>query len=78
MNHHDMEILGIKNDDQIVVNSSSGTMLNAIAQSFDVPRGNVLAYYPEANVLTERTLDERSLTPNFKSVPVKIKLQKES
>ena len=78
MNHHDMEILGIKNDDQIVVNSTSGTMPNAIAQSFDVPRGNVLAYYPEANTLTERNLDERSLTPNFKSVPVKIKLQKES
>ena len=75
MNQQDMDLLKIKNDDQIVVSSSSGSMPNAIAQSFDIPRGNVLAYYPEANVLTERKLDERSLTPNFKSVPVNIKLQ---
>ena len=75
MNQQDMDLLKIKNDDKIVVSSSSGLMPNAIAQSFDIPRGNVLAYYPEANVLTERKLDERSLTPNFKSVPVNIKLQ---
>jgi anaerobic selenocysteine-containing dehydrogenase len=40
--------------------------------AFDVPRGNVMAYYPEANVLIATSHDPRSKTPAFKSVPVNI------
>jgi len=72
MNQEDMKKLDIENEESIVVESTSGTMHKVIAQSFDIPTGNVLAYYPEANVLTERKLDKRSLTPNFKSVAVRI------
>jgi anaerobic selenocysteine-containing dehydrogenase len=39
---------------------------------FDVARGCVAAYYPEANVLTGRDADPRSHTPAFKSCPVSI------
>ena len=36
----------------------------------DIRPGNLAMYYPEANVLVPRTLDERSKTPAFKSVAV--------
>lgn len=72
LNDKDMQSFEIKNGDRIHVRSSTGVMKNVKAQKFDLPPGNILAYYPEANVLTEGKLDLRSLTPNFKSVPVNI------
>jgi anaerobic selenocysteine-containing dehydrogenase len=39
---------------------------------FDLPEGNVMAYYPEANILTGTACDPRSKTPNFKSIQVHI------
>lgn len=69
----DMQRLGIKTGDAIEVVSASGTMTDVTAQMFDLPSGNLLAYYPEANVLTGSTVDPRSKTPNFKSVPVAIR-----
>ena len=39
---------------------------------FDLPTGNVMAYYPEANILLGREHDPRSKTPGFKSVAVSI------
>ena len=38
--------------------------------SFDVKRGGLLTYYPEANVLTGTAVDPSSRTPAFKSTPV--------
>jgi molybdopterin-dependent oxidoreductase alpha subunit len=70
---YDMQNLKLSNGDRINVNSEHGEMSNLIIQEFDIPPGNVLAYYPEANALTEHNLDPRSKTPNFKSVPVNIK-----
>ena len=32
----------------------------------------MLAYYPEANVLTSNNADPRSKTPSFKSIPVAV------
>ena len=37
---------------------------------FDIARGSVMAYFPEANVLTGTDVDPRSKTPAFKSTPV--------
>jgi len=37
---------------------------------FDVRRGNLLTYYPEANVLIPSAVDANSGTPAFKSVEV--------
>jgi anaerobic selenocysteine-containing dehydrogenase len=68
----DMERLSLNDGDKITVRSSTGKLENMKAQAFDIPPGNVLAYYPEANVLCEKRIDPRSFTPNFKSVPVAI------
>lgn len=68
----DMHRLGIKTGDRVTLESASGKMKNLKAQLFDIPPGNILAYYPEANVLSERRIDPRSKTPNFKSIPVKL------
>ncbi len=72
ISQHDMENLTLKNGDKVNVVSKTGRMENVKVQSFDLPPGNILAYYPEANILTEHELDPRSKTPNFKSVPVYI------
>ena len=68
----DMQRLGIQAGELINLVSSVGRMDNVKACLFDLPKGNLLAYYPEANVLTEHKLDPRSKTPNFKSVAVRI------
>jgi anaerobic selenocysteine-containing dehydrogenase len=41
--------------------------------AYDIPRGNVMAYYPEANILTSQICDPRSKTPAFKNITVQIK-----
>jgi hypothetical protein len=50
--------------------SAQGEMLALKVQPFDLPPGNLMAYYPEANCLTDRERDPRSRTPRFKSIPV--------
>jgi len=45
-------------------------MENVKLYAFDVPRGDMLAYYPEANILTSTDIDPRSRTPAFKSTSV--------
>ena len=39
---------------------------------FDIGRGDVMAYFPEANVLTRTAIDPRSKTLAFKATPVRI------
>jgi len=39
---------------------------------FDLPAGNAMAYFPEANILIGRATDPRSKTPAFKSIPIAI------
>lgn len=68
----DMRTMGVRDGDLVDVTSRQGTMLALTARSFDVPPGNVLAYYPEANCLTDRERDPRSQTPRFKSIPVRV------
>lgn len=72
----DMEKLNLNNGEKVNLCSRYGEMYNLVIQEFDLPMGNLLAYYPEANVLTEHNLDPRSKTPNFKSIPVQIKATK--
>ena len=68
----DMLELDIQTGDPVNLVSASGRMEKVNAQAFDLPAGNLLAYYPEANALTDGNLDPRSKTPNFKSTPVRI------
>ncbi|WP_370338993.1 FdhF/YdeP family oxidoreductase [Parvularcula marina] len=54
------------------VTSDHGEMRKVRVYPFDLPKGCVMAYYPEANALTGRSVDPRSRTPSFKSTPVSI------
>jgi anaerobic selenocysteine-containing dehydrogenase len=41
--------------------------------AYDIPAGSAGAYYPEANVLIPLAhFDQRSGTPSYKSVPVRV------
>jgi len=72
MNQEDIEALDAKAGDLIDLKSPHGEMLNVKVFSFNVPRGNLMAYYPEANVLIGTAHDPRSKTPAFKSVAVRV------
>lgn len=72
MNKNDMVKLGINTGDTVDLTSAQGIMRAVEAVGFDLPQGNVMAYYPEANVLISIAHDPRSKTPAFKSVPIRI------
>jgi molybdopterin-dependent oxidoreductase alpha subunit len=50
--------------------SEQGRMEGVTIKSFDLTPGSVMAYYPEANILTGTKIDPRSKTPSFKATPV--------
>ena len=54
--------------------SAHGRMDAVKVYMFDLPDGDLMAYYPEANILTGLDRDVRSKTPAFKSVPVNIQI----
>ena len=72
MNREDMADLELERGAKVTLRSADGVMSDVAVVPFDLPRGNLLAYYPEANVLTGQAVDERSRTPAFKSVPVAV------
>jgi molybdopterin-dependent oxidoreductase alpha subunit len=72
MNQDDINDLGIAAGDCVDIRSPQGEMKAVKVFVFDLPRGNVMAYYPEANVLIATAHDPRSKTPAFKSVAVTI------
>ena len=72
MNQEDISALGLNEGDIVNVSSAQGQMQAVTLYEFDLPRGDVLAYYPEANILTSTAVDPRSQTPAFKSTPVEI------
>ncbi|ACT59306.1 FdhF/YdeP family oxidoreductase [Hirschia baltica] len=72
MNKEDIVELGAQNGAKVNLRSSEGEMLSVSVVEFNIPRGNVMAYYPEANILTSTNVDPRSKTPAFKSVSVEI------
>ena len=71
LNAEDMAERGLSEGQGVRVTSDVGEM-RGVATRFDLPRGSVLAYYPEANVLVGTAVDPRSKTPAFKSVPVQV------
>jgi len=72
MNPEDMQRLGFNAGDTADLQSSHGRMAAVTVYSFDLPAGNAMAYYPEANVLIGRRIDPRSKTPAFKSIAISI------
>ena len=72
MNAEDIADLGIEAGENVLIKSAYGEMQNVKVFAFNLPRGNVMAYYPEANVLIGTEHDPRSKTPAFKSVAVSV------
>lgn len=72
MNVEDIAELNIQAGDAVNIASAYGEMQKVKVFGFNLPRGNVMAYYPEANTLIGTEHDPRSKTPAFKSVAVKI------
>ena len=72
VNVDDARDLGVAEGARVDLVSDTGRMEGLRLRVFDLPRGTVAAYYPEANVLTTRRSDPRSHTPAFKSVPVSL------
>ena len=70
----DMLSLGIGPGRRVTLRSEQGELCGLEVREFDLPPGNLMDYYPEANVLTGRRTDPRSQTPAFKSTPVAVEL----
>ena len=78
MNRDDMAELGLAEGQRVdLENRTAGRERHARAfrvVGFDVPRGIVATYFPEANVLVPvESFAEKSHTPAYKSVPVTIR-----
>ena len=72
MNTRQIRRLGIQEGHLVDIVSAFGKMDGVKVYSFDLPDGDLMAYYPEANRLIGLDKDPRSKTPAFKSVPVDI------
>lgn len=72
MNADDIAELGLASGDYVNLRSPFGEMQAVKVFVFDVPRKNLLAYYPEANILIGTAQDPRSKTPAFKSVAIAV------
>lgn len=72
MNKQDIVNNGFKIDEKVTLQSFTGIMENVAVKEFDICPGNVMAYFPEANILVNKQVDEKSRTPGFKSTIIKI------
>jgi anaerobic selenocysteine-containing dehydrogenase len=68
----DIAAAGMREGDRATLVSDHGRMAGVTLKAYDVPRGSVLAYFPEANVLVGTEVDPRSRTPSFKATPVRL------
>jgi len=67
----DAERLGVDEGDRVRVHTEVGS-LPALVALVDIRPGNLAMYYPEANALVPRRIDEASGTPAFKSVLARV------
>ena len=72
MNPEDMTELGLKENDRVKVYNSTGELNSQNVLSYPIKPGNVMMYYPEANVLVPKCIDPDSKTPSFKSIEVTV------
>src|SRR5262249_24752827 len=68
----DLAAHGFADGDVATLESAHGRMEDVTLRAFDIARGSVMAYYPEANVLIGTQVDPRSKTPAFKSTPIRL------
>ena len=69
----DLKKLGLSADDKVDVSNTTGTLSDLSLAIYDIKPGNVMCYFPEANVLVPQSVDQRSRTPSFKSISVSIR-----
>ena len=72
MNAQDIAEAGLRAGDRVNLHSAQGSMTGVEVFVHDLPRGDLMAYFPEANLLISTNVDQRSKTPAFKSTPVRI------
>lgn len=73
INAQDLSSLGLSEEDKVDVSNETGTMRALSIAPYEIKQGNVMCYFPEANVLVPQSVDQRSRTPSFKSVKVSIR-----
>ncbi|HYG13410.1 MAG TPA: FdhF/YdeP family oxidoreductase, partial [Methylophilaceae bacterium] len=82
VNKDDLAALGLEHGDVVDVEAVSENdqpaqariLRGFVAVTYDIARGSVAAYYPEANgLISLANFDVRSGTPSYKSVPVLIR-----
>ena len=72
MSIEDINSLGLQEGDHIAVKNETGILNNQEVVAYPIKPGNVMMYYPEANILVPRKYDNMSRTPSFKSIDIKI------
>jgi molybdopterin-dependent oxidoreductase alpha subunit len=72
MNPEDMTRHGLKENDRVTVKNATGELNSQTVHAYPIKPGNVMMYYPEANVLVPKFIDPDSKTPSFKSIEIKI------
>ena len=70
MNPKDIEQRGWQENDTVTVKNTTGSLTGQKLIPYPITPGNIMMYYPEANVLVPRTADPQSRTPSFKSIEV--------
>lgn len=70
MHSEDIARAGMKENCRVKVSNSTGKINGLKLIAFPIKPGNVMMYYPEANILVPRDHDKISMTPSFKSVDV--------
>lgn len=78
VNERDLAVRGLADGDRIDIEGLGGTGGKTVrgftAVAYDIPPGTVGGYYPEMNkVIALADYDQRSGTPAYKGVPVKIR-----
>jgi len=72
LSKNDIDTLGVAAGDRVTLESAHGRMEDVKVFEHDLPAGNAIAYYPEANCLTGTDIDPRSKTPSFKNTPIRV------
>ena len=71
MHADDMARLDLSEEEHVEVATDTGS-LRVLPRPIDIRQGNAVMYYPEANILVPRRVDEASRTPAFKGIIVRV------
>ena len=74
MSAEDAERMGLDDGSRVVVQTETDQM-EVVVAVVPIRSGNLAMYYPEANALVPRRIDERSKTPAFKCIRARVRPQ---